>query len=96
MKLARTDRQNLYFIAFVQPRIDDSVSAGFEVAKQSLLEQGLVEVRDGLIVATQAGLDALSPLARQALQRPTNYVNLPPEEQWAVDKKLGILDWDGC
>lgn len=30
-----------------------------------------------------------------ALQRPRNYQNLPPEQQWAIDKQLGILDWAG-
>lgn len=31
-----------------------------------------------------------------ALRRPYNYHNLSGEEQWAIDKQLGILDWDGC
>jgi hypothetical protein len=30
-----------------------------------------------------------------ATQRPKNYNKLTPEDQWAVDKALGILDWDG-
>lgn len=29
----------------------------------------------------------------RALQRPLNHEDLPPSEQWAVDKSLGILDW---
>lgn len=28
--------------------------------------------------------------------RPNNYPELSPREQWAVDKRLGILDWDGA
>lgn len=27
--------------------------------------------------------------------RPVNYDNLSSEEQWKVDKQLGILDWNG-
>ena len=27
--------------------------------------------------------------------RPANYADLPASEQWAIDKSLGILDWDG-
>jgi len=34
------------------------------------------------------------PLTKAAL-RPSNYATLSAEEQWAVDKRLGILDWDG-
>lgn len=30
-----------------------------------------------------------------AHRRPTNYGELSPSEQWAIDKDLGILDWDG-
>lgn len=28
--------------------------------------------------------------------RPNDYPELTPREQWAVDKRLGILDWDGA
>ena len=31
----------------------------------------------------------------QAMKRPSNYSKLPESEQWEIDKKLGILDWDG-
>jgi hypothetical protein len=31
----------------------------------------------------------------QAQKRPADFDNLPPEKQWAIDKELGILDWDG-
>lgn len=27
--------------------------------------------------------------------RPRNYRKLSPEAQWAIDKSLGILDWEG-
>ncbi len=29
------------------------------------------------------------------LARPVNYEKLSPENQWTIDKRLGILDWDG-
>lgn len=38
---------------------------------------------------------SLSEGAQQAKLRPIDYAELSPEEQWAVDKRLGILDWDG-
>jgi len=38
----------------------------------------------------------LSDGAQRAKRRPINYCELSPEEQWAVDKQLGILDWDGA
>ncbi len=31
----------------------------------------------------------------KSFQRPTNYFNLEEERQWAIDKSLGILDWQG-
>lgn len=30
-----------------------------------------------------------------AVRRPADYSKLTPKSQWAVDKELGILDWDG-
>jgi hypothetical protein len=30
-----------------------------------------------------------------ALRRPCNYLSLSAREQWAIDKDLGILDWEG-
>lgn len=30
-----------------------------------------------------------------ALQRPDDYFKLSAQEQWDIDKRLGILDWDG-
>jgi len=31
----------------------------------------------------------------KSFQRPSNFFKLSGEEQWAIDKKLGILDWRG-
>ena len=31
----------------------------------------------------------------QSFKRPSNFFKLSAEEQWAIDKRLGILDWDG-
>jgi len=31
----------------------------------------------------------------KSLERPTNYFNLDKKTQWDIDKKLGILDWEG-
>ncbi len=31
----------------------------------------------------------------QSFNRPSNYFDLSHAEQWDIDKKLGILDWDG-
>lgn len=37
----------------------------------------------------------LGPQTITARERPSNYFNLSGEDQWAIDKRLGILDWDG-
>jgi hypothetical protein len=31
----------------------------------------------------------------KAKLRPTDYASLSPEDQWQIDKRLGILDWKG-
>lgn len=32
----------------------------------------------------------------KSFQRPKNYFRLSSQEQWAIDAKLGILDWEGA
>ena len=32
-------------------------------------------------------------LLEQALRRPRDYSKLTPRHQWAIDSRLGILDW---
>jgi len=36
----------------------------------------------------------MSYMVDQALKRPPNYNALSSEHQWAIDRQLGILDWD--
>lgn len=43
--------------------------------------------RPAMPVSTQAEFEW------RARFRPANYIELPPAEQWALDRKLGILDW---
>jgi hypothetical protein len=31
----------------------------------------------------------------QSFKRPRNFLRLSAEEQWEIDKELGILDWRG-
>ena len=31
----------------------------------------------------------------KSFERPSNFFKLDEEEQWAIDKNLGILDWIG-
>ncbi len=31
----------------------------------------------------------------KSFQRPSNFFHLSGEEQWEIDKRLGILDWQG-
>lgn len=30
-----------------------------------------------------------------SFQRPSNFFDLDESEQWSIDKRLGILDWEG-
>lgn len=58
-------------------------------------------LKDGSVIAPTGLNGAIyplqqpGPLARQALKRPANYEDIPLGQQWAIDKELGILDWDG-
>ena len=38
---------------------------------------------------------SLGLMASRARQRPADFEQLSAEDRWKVDKKLGILDWDG-
>jgi len=31
----------------------------------------------------------------ESFKRPSNYFKLSPQEQWRIDRQLGILDWEG-
>jgi len=44
--------------------------------------------------AKKAG-GSLGHLASAAKMRPDDFFSLNPETQWAIDKSLGILDWNG-
>lgn len=37
----------------------------------------------------------MNNLFEKALMRPADFKKLSSETQWAIDKSLGILDWDG-
>lgn len=60
-----------------------------------LVVEKLVEPKGNGYVATDVGRSVLSSLAKKALERPLNYNTLRPAEQWAIDDRLGLLDWDG-
>jgi hypothetical protein len=70
------------------------------------LEMALDIVRNGPIyvcdqIASDEVIAAIPKIiegtdAERAKLRPANYLDLEPCEQWAIDKRLGILDWDGC
>jgi hypothetical protein len=49
----------------------------------------------GLRQKAELAKGQLGAQAQQATLRPIDYAELSPEEQWAIDKRLGILDWDG-
>ena len=50
---------------------------------------------DDLDGMSQRWLDQQDEHFRNALQRPRNFHELAPQEQWAIDKQLGLLDWAG-
>ncbi len=49
----------------------------------------------GRILRKPQAKERLSAGALAARRRPGNYALQSAEGQWAIDKELGILDWDG-
>lgn len=41
------------------------------------------------------GFFDIGPRAAAAKRRPADYDKMTAQEQWGIDKMLGILDWDG-
>lgn len=65
------------------------------IGSRPLTKEGLLTVEKGHPKLTDKGRDTLSPMARKALQRPKDYQDMHADDQWAIDGRLGILDWDG-
>ena len=86
-----TEQDMLYLIAWLGK---DYKPVPIRMARE-LKALGLVVSEGKRFKATKKGLERLSPLARTALRRPKDYAERSPENQWAIDKGLGILDWDG-
>jgi hypothetical protein len=49
----------------------------------------------GLRAKAKKARQSLGPQAEAATHRPKDYCEMSPQAQWDVDKRLGILDWDG-
>lgn len=47
------------------------------------------------LVAENCNLALAIPPEKRAALRPHDFERLTPQEQWEIDKRLGILDWDG-
>lgn len=86
-------RGQLYLIAWQGDEVNPKWLKPAQV--EALLAQNLVQKTAKGYVATDTGRSSLSSMARTACQRPKDYGERSPEDQWAIDKGLGILDWDG-
>lgn len=64
----------------------------FEPDKEQTEHEKFIAV---LVEQAKAASRSLGPQATKACERPSNYCELPEEEKWAVDRRLGILDWKG-
>lgn len=89
----RSDSEQMYLIAWLGESMPPTWATDASV--QSLLAKGFITQTPKGYQATDQGRASLSPNARQACNRPLNYADLSPADQWAIDKRLGILDWDG-
>lgn len=70
----------------------------YQQAREELILKGVSRevIRFFDTVAIHSGLrPGLSQreMFDRSFERPSNFYELPEEEQWALDKRLGILDW---
>ena len=63
---------------------------GFHIA----IEEMKRAVRKTVVGSGQRCRDGVL-MKDKAKQRPADFATLSPKRQWAIDKALGILDWDG-
>jgi len=85
--------------------LDDHRAAGHKVPKAAvsrLIADTMVSWSIDAVPAEailRARRHALSPgkgpMATAAERRPEDFLTLTMEARWAIDKELGILDWDG-
>ena len=93
-----TLRNTRYPVAMVFANL---VSNGGKMSLKEVVEDAEINAEDVLQLFRDIGNclneshSSLSYEAERALMRPHNFDKLPPEEQWEIDKELGILDWDG-
>jgi hypothetical protein len=76
---------------------DDLGNAVVNMGSTVLSVGGIQKVDETMDVARRAWaeLGERERLFELALQRPPGFASMSAEVQWAVDKELGILDWDG-
>ena len=92
--LTRNERNQLYLIAWQGASIDRRWIN--QEATDALVRAALVQKAAwGHYEATDEGKALLSSEASTATMRPLDYAKRSNEEQWSIDKRLGILDWDG-
>lgn len=93
MDLSKDEREQLYLIAWQ----GDTMRKRWLRARvvSGLVKAGLVKKTSKGFIATPQGRASLSSMARMACQRPVDYHKCSGETQWAIDKGLGLLDWDG-
>lgn len=80
----RGDRWNKKNLTWVAKRINQVVAGKAEPYEQS-----------EAIPPEEKTDDAEREMFEKSFERPRNYLLLNAEEQWAIDKRLGILDWKG-
>jgi len=98
-EMTRPERVMLYFIVWQGSVPFDRIDSDDEEKRTVgyLCIKQLVGWDDATksYIPTEKGRESLSAMAKIALGRPQNYLMLAAEDQWAIDKRLGILDWDG-
>lgn len=87
------ERHQLFFVAWQGASMPEDWKKPDVLMK--LEEKGFIQKKGEGHEATPQGRASLSPMAQAACARPRNYAELAASDQWATDRRLGILDWDG-
>ena len=53
------------------------------------------EIELGKALRAGKAISLRPPSMADRRKRPDDFSSLSPQEQWCIDKNLGILDWDG-
>jgi hypothetical protein len=75
--------------------VDDASAAKFRELEEEARQDAIALIKHCQSYGHTLIDDLLGSMAERAKRRPANFAQLSFQEQWDIDRQLGILDWDG-